>query len=571
MIRAENTGFSYRTEKGAYRALKNVSIEIRPGEAVAVLGRNGSGKSTLARLLNGLLIPDEGRVVVFGRDTSKDDLWEVRKSCGMVFQDPDSQIVAGIVDEDIAFGLENTGLERSEMEKRIDEALSAVGMSEYKLHSTQYLSGGQKQKIAVAGIAAMRPKCIVLDEATSMLDPEGRRSVVSAVKELQKNYGISVVMITHFIEEAAQCGYVYVMDGGEIIMEGSPEDILTRDEELRRCGLEAPLCVRLAEAFGFEKKLYGDDEICALLCERIKNGEGDNLPQKITETVQEEKKKPTGNTGNTGNIIEVRSLSFAYGREKILEDIDFGIKEGSFTSIIGHTGSGKSTLLRLLNGLYKPLDGEVFFKGENIEHIKGIRNKIGIVFQNPDHQLFEETVLKDVMFGGLNMGMSEDEAKKRAEKALLAVGFPPEKNERAPFELSGGEKKRAAIAGILIMEPQVLVLDEPGAGLDPEGKASVLETIKKIQRRGLTVVMVTHNMENAAGLSDHIIILSRGRIYAEGSPAVIFNNAGDLEGIGLEMPAVAKLRQKLGKKGIYVPDSIFSAEKFAEYLKYSGS
>ena len=175
------------------------------------------------------------------------------------------------------------------------------------------------------------------------------------------------------------------------------------------------------------------------------------------------------------------------------------------------------------------------------------------------------------MFGGLNMGMSEDEAKKRAEKALLAVGFPPEKNERSPFELSGGEKKRAAIAGILIMEPQVLVLDEPGAGLDPEGKASVLETIKKIQRRGLTVVMVTHNMENAAGLSDHIIILSRGRIYAEGSPAVIFNNAGDLEGIGLEMPAVAKLRQKLGKKGIYVPDSIFSAEKFAEYLKYSGS
>ncbi len=554
MIEGKNVKFSYKSDEGkAVRAVDGVSFSVGQGETAAVLGRNGSGKSTLAKLINGLGLPDEGDIIVFGRNTKGGDLWEIRRSCGMVFQNPDSQIVASIVDEDIAFGLENIGTPSGEMGAKIDRALEIVGMSEFKKHSTQNLSGGQKQKIAIAGIFAMQPKCIILDEATSMLDPQGREAVLSAVFRLKDEFGISVIMITHFIEEAALCDRIYVMNKGRTEAWGTPGEVLVKGELLEKCGLEPPFYVGLGERLGLPLKLWNREEFADEVIKKYGKGEisgGD----KENKTDRED-------------ILKVENVFYKYDKEPVLRGISFGVKKGSFTSVIGHTGSGKSTLLRTLNGIYKPYEGKILFKGREISEYKDIRFKIGIVFQNPDYQLFEETVLKDVMFGALNMGFSEEEAKEKAFKALSAVGFPAEKAEKSPFELSGGEKKRVSIAGILIMEPEVLVLDEPAAGLDPAGRREILRSIKKIQKSGITVIMVTHSMEDAADLSDYTVVLNRGEVFSEGLPQDIFKDVKGLRSVGLGVPEMYRFKEALKERGFKLPEGCFSSEKAAELIK----
>lgn len=558
MIEGKNVKFSYKDdeEKTAVRAVDGVSFTVEQGETAAVLGRNGSGKSTLAKLINGLGLPEEGDIIVLGKNTKGDSLWEIRRACGMVFQNPDSQIVASIVDEDIAFGLENIGTPTEEMGGKIDKALEIVGMSEFKKHSTQNLSGGQKQKIAIADIFAMQPKCIILDEATSMLDPQGREAVISAVFRLKEEFGISVIMITHFIEEAALCDKVYVMNKGKLAAAGTPSEVLVKGEILEACGLEAPFYVGLGERLGISGRLwkcgeFADEVIKKYGCEKRK------------ERKQEK-------TREKGSILEIEDVYYKYDREPVLKGISFQVKEGSFTSVIGHTGSGKSTLLRTLNGIYKPYRGRILFKDKEISAYKDIRFKIGIVFQNPDYQLFEETVLQDVIFGALNMGFSEEEAKQRAYKALEAVGFPIEKAEKSPFELSGGEKKRVSIVGILIMEPEVLVLDEPAAGLDPAGRREILRSVKDIQKSGITVVMVTHSMEDAAALSDYIVVLNQGQVYAEGLPQDIFKDEDGLKSVGLGIPEIYRFKEALKERGLFLPEDCFSAEEAAEFIKGEG-
>lgn len=552
MIIGKNISFSYKNEEKNILAVDNVSFSVGDGELVAVLGHNGSGKSTLAKLINGLGLPDDGDIVVFGKNTRSDDLWEIRKSCGMVFQNPDSQIVASIVAEDIAFGLENTGVETEKMEGIIDDALEIVGMSGFKEHSTQNLSGGQKQKIAIAGIFAMKPKCIILDEATAMLDPVGRESVLKTVLHLRERFGISVIMITHFIDEAALCDKVYVMNDGKIVMEGKTRDVLTRGEELVKIGLEEPFYVELAERLGLKKRLYTTEEFAKAA-----------LP-----FVKKEKSVITKNEKKSNTVLSVKGVYYKYDREPVIKNISFDVKEGSFTVIMGHTGSGKSTLLRNLNGLYKAQRGEILFKGKNIGEYDDICSKIGIVFQNPDNQLFEETVLKEVMFGGLNIGMSLAEAEENAKSALDAVGFSMEKIEKSPFELSGGEKKRVTIAAALIMKPEILVLDEPCAGLDPQGRRDIKNCIKKIrQERDLSVIMVTHSMEDAAELGEHIVVLSKGEIIIDGKPRDVFMRGELLKEAGLGVPRAAELKNRLIELGADIDQDAYRVEEYLNFGK----
>ncbi|MCD8237963.1 MAG: energy-coupling factor transporter ATPase [Clostridiales bacterium] len=555
MITAVYAAYIYNSNTDSpNKALNGVSFKAKEGQAVCILGSNGSGKSTLAKLLNGLFTPSEGEVWVFGKNTAKDDLWEIRQTCGMVFQNPDNQIVASIVDEDIAFGLENLGVDPSEMEGRIKSALRVVGMTEFLKHSTQNLSGGQKQKIAIAGIFAMKPKCIILDEATSMLDPSGRKAVLEAVFKLKRDYGITVIMITHFIEEAALCDYVYIISDGKTAAQGEAKEVLKQGELLKSCGLEEPLSVYMERLLGLKSEVISEKE----LAKRIFKKYG---CFHINEETAE-------NTAEKEAVIEVKDLSYKYEgtEENALTSVSFGVPKGSFTSVIGHTGSGKSTLLRCLNGLYKPQKGEILYKGKNISQVKDIRFKVGVVFQNPDYQLFEETVLKDVMFGALNMGLSEEEAENRAFKALSLAAFPLDKADKPPFELSGGEKKRAALAGILVMQPEVLVLDEPAAGLDPKGRREILKTIKSIQKTGVTVIMVSHSMEDAAELSDYAVILKDGRVLKKGLPSEIFNDGESLRSAGLDRPKISLLKDELEKLGITLPKDCFSPKQSAEII-----
>lgn len=255
IIKIKNLHFFYESEDNtpSVEVLKGIDLDIKKGEFVAVLGHNGSGKSTLAKHLNGILVPKKGKVIVDGIDTSDESkLFELRQRAGMVFQNPDNQIVSSIVEEDVAFALENLGVPYDEMRKRVDDSLKAVNMYEYRLHSPSQLSGGQKQRVAIAGIIAMRPECIILDEPTAMLDPQGRKEVLSAIHRMNREYGITIVLITHYMEEATQCDRVVVMDKGNIIMDNIPEKVFSQVELLRKIGLDVPqvteLCWELKNA-----------------------------------------------------------------------------------------------------------------------------------------------------------------------------------------------------------------------------------------------------------------------------------------------------------------------------------
>ena len=275
MVKCENVSFKYRAVEGEKEkyAVNGVSFEVEKGEFLVVLGHNGSGKSTIAKHMNALLIPSDGTVIVDGLDTKdQKNLWEIRSRAGMVFQNPDNQLVATIVEEDVAFGPENLGVEPEEIRRRVDESLKKVGMYEYRRHAPHLLSGGQKQRIAIAGILAMKPKCIIFDEPTAMLDPSGRREVLNNIKEINEKYGITIVLITHYMDEAAQADRVIVMDGGKVILEGKPREVFSNVKEMKEIGLDVPqvteLCYELKNSgINIDTNILNVDEMVDALCQ----------------------------------------------------------------------------------------------------------------------------------------------------------------------------------------------------------------------------------------------------------------------------------------------------------------
>lgn len=278
MVQCINVSFKYikNTEEGKIEekyAIKDVNLEVKKGEFLVVLGHNGSGKSTIAKHMNALVIPTEGTVLVDGIDTKDPErVWDVRSKAGMVFQNPDNQIVATIVEEDVAFGPENLGIDPIEIRRRVDESLEKVGMSEYKRHAPHLLSGGQKQRVAIAGILAIQPECIIFDEPTAMLDPSGRKEVMETIKELNKNHGITVVLITHYMDEAAQADRIVVVDGGHVMMDGIPRDIFPQVEHMKKIGLDVPQVTELAHelkkaGLEIDEKILNVDEMVNELCQ----------------------------------------------------------------------------------------------------------------------------------------------------------------------------------------------------------------------------------------------------------------------------------------------------------------
>lgn len=277
MIKCSNVSFKYITNSDGISeekyALKNVNLEVKKGEFLVVLGHNGSGKSTIAKHMNALVVPTEGTVVVDGLDTSKPELmWEIRSKAGMVFQNPDNQLVATIVEEDVAFGPENLGVPSEEIRRRVDESLEKVGMSEYKRHAPHLLSGGQKQRVAIAGVLAIKPECIIFDEPTAMLDPSGRKEVMNYIKYLNKEHGMTIVLITHYMDEAAQADRIIVMDNGNIKMEGTPREIFPQVKKMKEIGLDVPQVTELAyelknAGININEKILNVDEMVKELCQ----------------------------------------------------------------------------------------------------------------------------------------------------------------------------------------------------------------------------------------------------------------------------------------------------------------
>ena len=585
-------------------ALSALNFSIEAGSFVCILGHNGSGKSTLAKLFNALQLPTEGTILVSGMDSREEkNIFPIRREVGMVFQNPDNQIIASVVEEDVGFGPENIGLPTDEIWQRVNNALSAVHMEAYRLKSPNHLSGGQKQRVAIAGTLAMEPKTIVLDEPTAMLDPSGRKEVLESVLELKRKKGISIILITHYMEEAVDADRILLMDSGKLVMDGSPREVFQNVERLKEYRMDVPLITELSHklqklGFPIEKTILKKEELEEELFKLKEEGFSlqESKPEKeaaIQEEADVQKDADIkGENPRAGDyIVEAEHLSAIFQEGTAMEsyalkDLSVKIRRGSLTAVIGHTGSGKSTLVQHLNGLIKAKSGEIFvsfrenpplvksgksflfFKGKKtaIEKkgrlslseegfdYRALRFKVGLVFQYPEYQLFEETVLLDVMFGPLNQEKSREEAEALAKDALASLGIGEELYAKSPFELSGGQKRKVAIAGVLAMGPELLILDEPTAGLDPAGRDELFEEIAGLRKNyAMTILLVSHSMDDVARYADEVLVLHQGELKLEGTVEEVFSKKEELEKMGLGLPQIRALLFDLKKKGLEIP------------------
>ena len=549
---------------GVTKALNAVDLQVEPGDFITILGHNGSGKSTLAKHINALLFPTEGCVIVDGYDTADEkNLLAIRQCAGMIFQNPDNQIIGTVVEEDVGFGPENMGVESKEIRDRVEESLKTVGMYEYRKSSPNKLSGGQKQRVSIAGVLAMHPKCIILDEPTAMLDPRGRREVIRAVRALNDVERITIILITHYMEEAIFSDRIFVMDHGEIVMQGRPKEIFSREEELTKYHLTLPVVTQIgcrlkAAGTNLPDGILTRKELVSECLRKWDHGDSPSGDISAKESDWDHGDCPSGD-------ISVVDLSFEYEAGtnmavKALDGINLSIPAGQFVGIAGHTGSGKTTLVQLLDKLLKPTYGTVMLAGEDIYSkkydTKKLRKTVGIVFQYPEYQLFEETVLKDVSFGPKNLGLSEREAAQNATEAQKLVGLEANDFALSPFELSGGQKRRVAVAGVLAMHPQVLILDEPTAGLDPEGRDEIFSLLSGLHEQGMTVILVSHSMEDIARYTERVIVLDHGKVKLDGTPADVFAEVKELEEIGLAVPEVTYIMRDLKAAGLPVKENI---------------
>ena len=620
------------TYDGEAFALSGTSVQIERGEFVCILGGNGSGKSTLAKHLNALLVPDKGQVEVCGMDTSeRQHTYAIRQSAGMVFQNPDDQLVASLVEDDVAFGPENLGVPTAELRERVSQRLQDVGLSGFEKHETHALSGGQKQRVAIAGALAMNPEILILDEASAMLDPRGRKGLMRVVRSLN-GQGMTVVMITHFMEEAALADRVIVLDEGKVARVGTPEEVLIDVDALSALNLEVPFAAKLSQTL----RRAGVPVIAAVTEEALAESvfsafashagaassahenaapQGSSGGKTLTKKASASPFAPKANTAagatdcakfptspaasTDGDVlIWLENVSFTYDAAEArrqrkagkkpapkqakwgnspealwaLDNVSLKVRKGEFLGIAGHTGSGKSTLIQHMNGILHPTSGRVVAFGSDIAE-KGaandVRGRVGVVFQYPENQLFAATVAEDVAFGPRNLGLSEEEVSKRVERSLRTVGLNPEEiAARSPFELSGGQQRRVAFAGVLAMEPEVLVLDEPAAGLDPKARKSFLDMVSHLHEEGLTVVMVSHNMDDLANLCDRVAVMSEGKLLMEGTPAEVFSRADELTAVGLATTSPEHFANLLREGGLPMPhEGLATEDSIVAYLR----
>lgn len=593
MIKADNVTFEYirREEDGSVaeivEAVKDLSLEIQQGEFIAILGHNGSGKSTFAKLLNALLEPTKGTITIEGMNTGEtEEVWNIRKNAGMIFQNPDNQIIGTMVEEDVAFGPENLGVPTEEIISRVAGALETVGMTAYSQQSPHRLSGGQKQRVAIAGVLAMQPKCIIFDESTAMLDPQGRKEVLQAAHTLNQEKNITVLYITHDMDEIIDADRVLVLHHGELVLEGTPVEVFRSKEQLKEYGLVLPnmteLTERLKEAGIMIQNpvLRMEDLIREVNRLRPLHGTAVTGGGMQDRKIQKESNGQSNAQQAMTDGLVLDQVSYEYSPKTIyayqaLHQVSLTIAQGEFVAIIGHTGSGKSTLIQQFNGLLQPTEGHIYYKGKDIyekDYKRAqLRGKVGLVFQYPEYQLFAETVLEDVSFGPKNLGLPLLEIQQRAFQAIAAVGLEDTIYDMSPFELSGGQKRRVAIAGVLAMQPEMLVLDEPVAGLDPAGRRELLDMLKKLNEDGMTIVLVSHNMEDVAEYARRIVVMDHGKIALDGDTTQVFRQERTLQELGLEIPVVTHLMKELARLGHPVSTDIYrlgdAVTELTGYLK----
>ena len=555
MIRVEKLSLSYR--KGI-TALRSIDLQISPGENIALIGANGSGKTTLARCLNGLQQPQEGRVLVDGMDTSDSaQLRSIRQLVGMVLQNPDDQLVTTTVADELAFGLENLALASDEIHRRVEETLAAFDLEAYRHYPPHKLSGGEKQRVAIAAVVAMRPRYLVLDESTALLDPGERQQVAELLQQLRTAYGIATILITQSPEEAARADRVIVLRAGRVHADGPPA-VLFPDRGL---GLDLPFVRALATHLSLAEAHLELDTLSDVLAAL--------RPQTLLPPWT-----PPSPPSPTPSKLAAEKLTHLYDEHLPtqrcgIRDIDLDIPTGSILALVGTNGAGKTTLAQHFNALLKPSRGRVLLDGCDIgsQPPARVRQRVGLAFQFPELQLFAESVAEDVAFGPRNLGFAPERVDSLVARALAMVGMPLEEfGPRQPLSLSGGERRRVALAGVLAMDPEVLVLDEPTAGLDPQTTVSLCQLFAELRGQGRTLVLISHDIELVSRLATHVVVLRQGRIKLQGPARAVLAHP-EFESIsGLVPPMSMQLALRLRQRGLALAGDPLTLEETIDWL-----
>ncbi len=560
LVELKNVSYSY--PRGTGQALSDITLSIPAGSYTAVIGGNGSGKSTLSRLITGLIVPDRGEVLVDGRNTADSSQHRaIRKKAGLVFQNPSTQVVATVVREDVAFGPENLALDSAEIRRRVENSLDSLSLSPLSRRGTHQLSAGQQQRLALAGVLALGAGCLILDEAESMLNPQGRRRLDRLLDELHGS-GYSIIRITHFMEQAVRADRILVLHRGKLVRQGGCEIFFEDSTVLEGWNLSLPPAGELGALL--EEALPGT----ALSAEMSEEKLGQRLmesplsfaPVRETQTTD---KTPDNNCPGASELIRLSGAGRSYSRKSdspvtALRDIDFCLSRGESVAVLGRTGSGKSTFLQLLNGLLLPDRGDISILGQNPLEKKcdltALRTRIALVMQQPEKQLFAPLTGDDVAFGPRMQGLTGRELALRVRTAMETAGLPYKEFKDVPVRaLSGGRKRKAALAGILAMEPEVLLLDEPSAGLDPFSQRQLEQMLRTLREKDITLVTVTHSVEQALRVApDRFLVFSEGKIVYDGSPSGFFSGF-DPEALGLEYPLAARLALRSGCDKRFLP------------------
>lgn len=553
----------WRYELGKDWALRGINLTVRRGEFLVVVGPSGAGKSTLCLTLCGM-IPHfsrgyyKGEVLINGQETRKMKLSDITKKVGIVFQDPDTQFVTMSVEDEVAFPLENHGVPRQEMIKRVRRTMEMTRILELRDKYPHELSGGQKQRVAIASILALEPEILVLDEPTSDLDPVGKTEVFSMLAELKKA-GRTIILVEHNTEEAAKyADRVILLKDGRMVSEGPPREVFKEVAQIKSLGVYPPQVTELAYLLSSRYMLDGRLPITLEECiEWLRE-----MNAKVVTTMM-----PRSRCAKTSgeSIVSFEKVSYRYPDGTLaLNNVELEFKKGEFAAIIGQNGSGKTTLVKHIVGLLKPTTGEVriFGKKTSETSIRELATRVGYVYQNPDHQLFCQTVYEECAYGLRNLGLREDEIKTRVKEILGRVGLEG-MEDIDTFLLGKGQRQRLAIASTLVMNPEVIIVDEPTTGQDMAQSSSIMELLGALNREGRTIIIVTHNMRLVAEYAERVVVMHSGRVILDGDVRTVFSQPERLREALITPPQITQLGHLLAGEG-YSP---LTVEEAAESIR----
>ena len=515
-------------------ALDDINVEIEQGEIIGVIGRSGSGKSTLAQALIGL-VPNfyrgayGGRVRVGEKVVGECPVEQMCEDVGMIFQNPFTQL-SGAKDNvygEVAYGLQNLGIPRDEIHRRVEKVLKKLGIWEYREKNPFLLSGGQMQRVAIASMLVMNPKVMIFDEPTSQLDPRATKEIFSIVEDMAKE-GKTIIIVEQKIELMARhCDKLLALEGGKCIAFGKTEEVLQRTD----LGIAPPIYVRIAREHNI-KTAQGRYPITA---EEFLQ----SVKQKVNLSLDEKRE-----SYQAEEVFRIQGMDFSYVEDSpIFSDFSLSLDARS-TAIVGENGAGKTTLVKLLKGLLSPQKGDILYGRENIKEktVASLAKEVGYVFQNPDDQIFQSNVLQEVMFGPKNLGMKN--AEEMANEALEMVGLSHQAQAN-PYDLSLQERKMIAIASVIAMDPKVMILDEPTIAQDSVGKDRIANIIKVLRAKGKCVIAILHDMDFVLENFERVMVLFHGKILAEGEAEEVFCQDGILHQAKLEKPYRIVLKEKI--------------------------